>query len=65
MNEQTGFYGTNDETYYRNSRGELWCVQSPDLQPDGRPIRVQSLPANAELLPDEVSTDTVLPDEIA
>ncbi len=64
MNEQIGLFGTDEETYYRNSRGELFCVQSPDLAPSGAPRRVEILPFSAQPLSDEACADLELSDDI-
>lgn len=44
------FFGTEEETYYRSSKGLWWLVQSPDLSPgqvavsaDGPPVGASEL----------------------
>jgi hypothetical protein len=55
---QAGFYGTEEETYFVNLRGQIWCVQSPDLLArNGNPCQTTELPKGAELLPDSLCQD--------
>lgn len=52
------FYGTEEETYYRDDRNQLWCVQSPDLEATGgRPTKVDALPEGAEQLDPRLCLD--------
>lgn len=61
-----GFYGTIEETYYLNDRGELYCVQSPDLAAtNGEPTRVFDLPKDALPLSSELCADIEVPEAIA
>jgi hypothetical protein len=65
MRLEQGCYGTEEETYYVNSRGEIWCVQSPDLLArNGKPAKCDSLPAGAELLDDDLCWEIEISDEI-
>ena len=62
---ESGFWGTEEETYYVNSRGEVWCVQSHVLLArEGRPYLADGLPDGAEKIPDEWCYDFELPEEI-
>jgi hypothetical protein len=42
-----GFYGTDIETYYVNSDGEAFCIQSPDFEGERK---VKDIPENAKEL---------------
>lgn len=64
MAKQQGFYGTDEETYYVNARGEMYCVSSPDLGPTGQARRVYSLPTNVDAIDDRLCYDLEIPDEI-
>ncbi len=57
-----GLAGTDDETYYLNSRGEWYLIQSPNLTLPYE--RVSKPPARAEELPWSASYDLDIPDEI-
>jgi hypothetical protein len=62
---ESGFYGTEEETYYINSRGQIWCVQSPDLLArNGEPTLCDALPQGARFLDDNLCRDIEIPDYV-
>lgn len=63
---ESGFYGNQEETYFVNLAGEIWCVQSPDLsvRNNGEPIQVDALPGDAVSIPDSWCYDLEIPEGI-
>ena len=57
---QTGYYGTDSETFYVGKAGGIWLVQAPGME---RPERIASLPADAVPLSEAVCGDIELPEE--
>lgn len=56
VEELSGFYGTDDETFYASDRG-LFVVQSPDLRPGENYRQVPALPNGAVALSDSTRSD--------
>lgn len=58
-----GFYGTDQETFLVNDRGEVWLIQSVNFS-DERVEKIAEMPNTAVPLSDELCADIDIPERI-
>jgi hypothetical protein len=54
---KSGFYATEDSTYYVEEDGAIWCVETEDLRECPFRIRGTELPEGAEDADDLINPD--------